>query len=324
MMGADGAWRPVYSFPEGITDASGQRLRPGAMVRVTSGSHAGEVGEIVGWGGTRGVEVLTDTDVAELLNVPAGHLQTVADVLRHPVTPGGVVVQHSDQRAVIVLPLGAQDVQPHRGRPLGPFPDPDHFKTTRGRQEKVDARGWGEACVAAIADWDQEDAAAAVAEHLAAPILSRVLDEAAIPERLARLAFVVTDQPQRHRDDTAAFGELLRLWTIGAGYERLRHVDELVAPVVLRAAPHLVTAVTQQVAQEASRCIENIDVALVVHAGGTPAMTYGTLFALLALGVGVRHVQVPVGQPLLEIDVSALIERAAAGLPKRADRNRRG
>lgn len=63
---------------------------------------------------------------------------------------------------------------------------------------------------------------------------------------------------------------------------------------------------------ELDRVVAGCDRLVVVHAGGTPAMTYGTVFAAMTSGVPLRHVQVPDRQAVVEVDVSDLVRRAAA------------
>ncbi len=288
-------------FPDGITDVTGRRLRPGSTVCVLRGPSAGGVGEVVGWGGRRGVEVLLDTDPPLLIAVPARRLARV-DREVESVTTGRQVVERSRRRVCLVVPIGAQDIQRRPGARL--LPERSAYQSERETRQQVDARRWGEALEAALADLPDGDQVAA--RELDAPMVRRLLVEAALPARVQRLVLVVTDQTEPHVDDTAPFGRVLLRWLRGSGLLQVRPVVELAEPLVLREAPHVLDAVVAATRAELPRILAGCDRLAVVQAGGTPAMPFGVLLAAATAGIDARHIQVPYGAPLIEVDFPAL------------------
>lgn len=292
--------RPAIEVPEGVVDRVGRRLRPGSTVSVPDG----RLGEVVGYRGFAGVEVLTTDD--DLGAWPPDQLiRTEPGTPVDSVTLGWYVVDDDPTSVSVAFPVGGQDIQP--GRDLGPFPPPNDFPVDRAMSRKVSARAWGEACLAAIDGLHPTNAAGLVASHLDAPILRRVLVEASLPERVRRLTLIVTDQDPPHPGDTRAFGDLLRLWLIGTASRRARQVDEVIEPLVLTEAPHLLEAVRFAVAGDLPRLLGDASRLVVVQTGGTPAMAVGTLLAAaMLLERPLRHVQVPENQPLVEADFPPL------------------
>lgn len=304
----------VVRFPRGVIDRRGQRVRPGARVVPLEGRYAGTVGEVVGWGGQRGVEILVHGEAPDVVAVPANRLEVVPAGLLRPVAWDITVIEEPPVSVTVIHPVGGQDIQPLDHNDLGPFPSPAGYESDRRGQRKVDARRWGEACVAAVADLADVEQARLVAAYLDAPLLRQVLDHAALPEAVTRLVPVVTDQDPPHLDDTAAYGRLLALWLQGCAGQRVRRVAEVAAPIVIPRAPHLLGPVLEAVRPHVHGTVGGCAEVVVVQAGGTPSMTFGVLLAytLGSDGVPVRHVQVPHGGQLIEVDFPALVQRARA------------
>lgn len=304
----------VVRFPRGVVDCRGQRVRPGARVVPLEGRYAGTVGEVVGWGGQRGVEILVHGEVPDIVAVPANRLEVVPAGLLRPVAQSATVIEEPLVSVTIIHPVGGQDIQPLDRSDLGPFPSPAGYESDRRGQRKVDARRWGEACVAALADLADAEQARLAAAHLDAPMLRQVLDHAALPETVTRLVPVVTDQDPPHLDDTAAYGRLVELWLRGGAGQGIRRVAEVAAPIVIPRAPHLLGPVLEAIRPHVPDTVRGCAEVVVVQAGGTPSMTFGVLLAytLGSDGVPVRHVQVPHDGQLTEIDFPALVQRARA------------
>ena len=128
---------------------------------------------------------------------------------------------------------------------------------------------------------------------------------------------------------------LLLEWMVGQGFmpgaddapEQARQVLEVAPPVVLQRSPHITDAVMAVVRRRLPELAGGCGRVAVVHAGGTPAMTYGTMLAAVAhSGLPVRLVQVPedrrtpggnVAQPLIEIDIADQPEVGPVLYPER-------
>lgn len=300
--------RPV-PFPFRVTDRLGRRLRPGLAVTVVDGAHRGTTGEVVGWRAERGIEVLTTEDVPRVVAVPPEHLDVARGVPEEAVA-SYVQPLSEPRRCVIVHPVGAQDVALRHPADPGPFPHPADFVTSRRTARKVAARQWGEACLEAIAAVAVDRRPSVVHRYLDAPMLRRVLTESVLPSHVTRVVFVVSDQDPPHADDTVAFGRLLELW-LHAGVP-FRPVEEVVEPIVLGHDPHLFNTVAELVASKAAAITNGCDELLVVQAGGTPAMSFGTVLGLTwsAHGNRIRHVQVPDGAPVVEADLPGMAQRS--------------
>lgn len=297
--------RHVVEFPDDLTDRAGRRLRPGSVVTVTEGPHAGTLAEVVGWGGRRGVELAVPGEVHEVVVVPAGQLVRVDRFLDEPLAVGWGV--HTDRRGrvAVVQPVGARDVQPRKE--LGPFPSPAQFRTSRGpMREAVAARAWGEACLESVAGLPETEAAALVAAHLDAPMLRRVLIEAALPPVIDRVILVVTDQDPPHQDDTLPFGRLLELWVKGTT-DLPRQVAAFAPPIVLHARPDLLDPCLASIRPVLAELTTDVELVVAVQAGGTPAMSFAVLLACALDGRTGRHIQVPLDQPLVELDLPSLV-----------------
>lgn len=233
---------------------------------------------------------------------------------------------------VLFYPVGGQDVvsgTPHDGdaerlpsvacgADHGPFPCSDQYSVIRGpnsTQHKVESRVWGQACLDVLEGVEPAERAEVVARHLAAPILSRVLDSPALPDRVDRLVFVVTRQAKQRggfdRDDTWAFAELLALWVEGARPRMT--IGSVGDPVVLTHGPHLIDEVARQFEAVVEPRLGGAPEALLCGAGGTPAMTNG-VFAVLVrrAGLEVRLVQVPRDptDPVMWSEFPAMVRRS--------------
>jgi hypothetical protein len=324
--------RPVVSFPPGVVDRDGRRIRLGAHVRGEADGRPFD-GEVVAWRGRLGVEVLVVDDEGHpsTTTVTPWALTRDDTPLPDPVTVGWIVVEDDPAPTLLVVPVGTQDVQPPADGDLGPFPDPaGHGLDRNALSRRVAAREWGRACLDALAGLDDDAAAALVARHLRCPMIGRVLDEASLPDTVRRVALVATDQERPHHDDTVWFAELVGLWLRGRGHllaadaddAPIRLVAELADPVLLRSMPHVTDAVSFALGSRMGALADGCDRIAVVHAGGTPGMTFGALLAAVLHGHRpVRHIQVPgplridgavIDQPLIELDVAALPEVGTA------------
>ncbi|MEJ5256131.1 MAG: hypothetical protein WHS89_12345 [Acidimicrobiales bacterium] len=299
---------PSVEFPPGLVDRRGFRLRPGSSVAVRTGPHAGLAGEVVAWAGDRGVEVLTDDT---LVTVDPFDLERTDSRLDAPTTIGLTVVEPEPVPTLLVVTVGNRDLvaRPDSDSPLpapGDFPVDLHARRPSARTPRTSARAWGEACIAALEQHPADERPGLVAEHLDAPIVGRVLREAALPAVLDRVVFVVTDQDPPHPDDTVAFGELLRLWVEATASTRDRPIRSIAPPIVLHHAPHVLQAVVHFVSEALVPLVAGVERIAVARSGGTPAMGFGTLLAALhAAGPDrtVRDIDIPIDQPIIEMDV---------------------
>jgi hypothetical protein len=308
---------PILRFPSDLVDHDDVPLLVGAWVTVLAGPHAGEHGEVTDWAGGRRVRVAIENSAnpfPELHTVDGSDVAIDSTSKRIRTSAGLEIHDPTDAHVLLIAPIGGQDVQiaPHGDR--GPFPDPGDFLTDRtARQTKIDARRWGQACLDTIDGLPAAEQAQTVARHLDAPMLRRALLDATLPATVTRLVFVVSDQdaPQHQHDDTVAFGRLLELWLAGSDQRRARTVAEVTDPIVLRRDPHLTHAVLCAVRQELSRLLDGIDQVVVLQAGGTPAMTMGSvLAAATGIGVPIRVLTPAKDGPLVEARFPALVPAA--------------
>ena len=316
---------PIIDFPPRLVDSRGHRVRPGCTVRLLDG----RTGEVTTWTSATCVQVAID-DVDEtdydlesefIVEIEAGELTVVPFERRSALALGVRPVEFTGgtdhRRVVLVHPVGGQDVVTRPRSDGAVLPAATGFMSRRGpdrrrdstgadpRQEKLDARRFGEACIATLADVENTERSAIVAAEIDAPMLRRALEETVLPEMVRRLVLVATDQDDErfNVDDTAAFAELLELWVRGTAATRMRQVDEIDI-VRIRRSPHRIDFVLDQVSEHLARLSVDADELVVVQAGGTPSMTFGVLLgAIRELDVPVRHVQIPLAQPVVEIDV---------------------
>lgn len=286
-------------FPPGLVDRKGLRLRPGSAVDVVDGQHRGSRGEVVGWLGDRGVQVLAEDD--ESLAVNPFDLQRTDHKLDVSATMHRDIEEMDAPSTLLVITIGTRDLDLARGvdpvqaglevRPTGP----------------ATSRQWSEACARRVRDVPEPERADWVGRHFDAPIVGRVLREAALGPVVDSLTFVVTGQDPPHPDDTSSLAELLALWIGGTAAQRRRQVIQIAEPIVLTHAPHALDAVVhamEPVLRERASGVQRI---AVERTGGTPAMGFGTLLAAMAAsrpGQIVRDIDVPFGQPLIEMDVT--------------------
>ena len=84
--GDDRPWSGA-ALPPAARDRTGRLLALGDVVRVGQGEHAGQVAEVVGWGGRRGVELLVHGRPPAFFASPPELLELVDVPLVDPVVP---------------------------------------------------------------------------------------------------------------------------------------------------------------------------------------------------------------------------------------------
>lgn len=304
---------PVRLFPSGLVGGDGRRVRLGSYVEtIDDGSReaggGGRRGEVTGWAGPRrGVEVFFhDTDTVETIHASA--LLRVDEEQSNPVTVGWFSIDDDDRPTLLVVPVGTRDLVVASNDP-GPF----------AAIERSDVRAWVAKVAEVLHPLERAVQAQAIADHLDAPMLRRVLDEATLPGVVHRLMFVATDQIQPQPSDTSGLIPLLTLWLEGRGHLDLagnyRPIEQIAAPGIITRLPHVLDAVVHQVSPAVASAGEECRRAVVSFAGGTPAMMYGCSIATARLfGAGnTRVVQIPQGferegerveQPLIELDLA--------------------
>ena len=236
-------------------------------------------------------------------------LLLVAETLEDSAIVGEFIIQGDQDQCALLMPIGTQDLQQRWGAASTLLPDSRQFVSQRKTSARIDARHWGEALLQALQDLPSSERDKAAFEGLDAPMLRRAIEESAIPSQLKRIIFIASDQNPPHRDDTIFFANVLQHWIKGGKSVLNRQIIEEPMVLTLRHAPHIVSAVTQQIEEQLSSSVIGCSRLVVVAAGGTPAMTYGTMFAALTTGIPVRHIQVPLGQPVIEIDINELLHR---------------
>jgi hypothetical protein len=73
--------------PPGMADRAGQPLALGSAVQLLGGEHAGRVGEVVGYGGRRGVELVVHGPRPAFLALPPVSVELVEVSLLDPIMP---------------------------------------------------------------------------------------------------------------------------------------------------------------------------------------------------------------------------------------------
>jgi hypothetical protein len=300
-------------FPPGLVDRRGLRLRPGSAVDVVAGVHLGHRGEVVGWLGDNGLQVLTDDD--ESVAVSPFDLERTDRSIEFSATMHRDVEEIDAPSTLLVITVGTHDLA------LADGVDPASVGLTERPDEPGTARQWTSICAQLAADVPADERTAWVANRFDAPIVGRVLREAALGPVIDRLCFVVTDQDPPHDDDTFAMADLLALWVEGTSALRQRDICEITDPIVLTHAPHVLDAVVHFVEPALRQRSVGVQRLAVERTGGTPAMGFGTLLAAMA-AVGpnqvVRDIDVPRDQPLIEMDVAD--GHVFAGLRRSVDR----
>lgn len=290
--------QPVV-FPPGLVDRRGLRLRPGSAVEVVAGTHLGHRGEVVGWLGDNGVQVLTDDDVS--VAASPFDLERTDRAIEFSATMHRDIEEIDAPSTLLVITVGTHDLA------LATGVDPDSVGLTERPDDLGAARKWTTICAQLAAEVPPDERAAWVADHFDAPIVGRVLREAALGPVIDRLCFVVTDQDPPHEDDTYAMADLLGLWVTGTSALRQRDVREIADPIVLTHAPHVLDAVVHFVEPALRQRSSGVQRLAVERTGGTPAMGFGTLLAAMAAAGPnqvVRDIDVPRDQPLIEMDVA--------------------
>jgi hypothetical protein len=309
------------TFPSDLVDVDGTPVTPGVRVTVVGGEHVGEHGVVGAWAGERKVLLVAedsdddddDFTMAEAVRVDADDVRCEPTIaIRHG--SGMEVVTPDAIPTVLVVPVSRSDIEPRATGGSGPFPSPGDFVVDRGPWERVvDQHGWATACLAALDDVEAAEQAALVADHLDAPALRRVLREAALPERLARLVLVVSDessvdQPLGSVDDTAAVGALLIHWIRGTADSRMRIIDEIAAPVVLRQRPEVSHVVLSTFRGELPRVVDGCRDVVLVQSDAVPGVQIGVLTALESVGgLRVRVVQRIEDGPLVQVVAPAVV-----------------
>jgi hypothetical protein len=310
-------------FPDDLVDIDGRAITPGMFVSVLAGEAVGESGPVHDWAGGDRIRfeaaAVDGDDFGPLVVVRS----TQVAVMERPTRPadlGRFPIESPRQiPTVMVVPVGSRDIQQVQAHDQGPFPPASDFTSERpGGRTAVDAGRWGRACLDALAGYTEDEADALVGRHLRAPMLERAIEESAIPRTLDRLLLVVTDQADElrgrseHPDDTRSFGELLTRWVRGTADRRFREVVEIADPVVLTSQPHVQHAVLHFLRMHVARIVDGMGQVVIVHAGGTPAMTSGATlaFATAGFGVPIRMVQPVESGPLLEVRFPALVPAA--------------
>jgi len=294
---------PLY-FPPGVIDASGRRIRPGSIVSVDqrSGSH-----EVVGWRVER--LILLDVATGDLSSAPKEICRIIDDDQTARFSSGSYVVEFTDRRTTLTAGIGTRDITVD-----GEVLDQSFVRESSQRllgeieaMESMQALQW-------------------VREHLSAPILDRVLTEASLPVEIDELVLIVTDQSIPHPRDTVFVSELLQWHLRARGH--LGQAEPLpdgirpimtVSTLTLSTLPHVIEAVHFAVMSVVPSWFESDGRVVVVHAGGTPAMSFGVLLAAASYarhadlpGNSVRTVQVPdvrgdlTAQPIIEFDIDDL------------------
>lgn len=309
------------TFPSDLVDVDGAPITLGVPVTVVGGAHAGEHGVVGAWAGERRILLVAeDADEDDDAFTLAEAVRVDSDDVRcEPVVAlrGGreiEVVTPDSVPTAMVVPVGRTAVVPRLADSAGFFPDQREFVVERGPVERVvDVHRWASACLAVLDDVDDADRDSVVAEHLDAPTLRRVLREAALPEHLTRLVLVVSDESDEDRldgtpDDTAALGALLIHWVRGTDHTRLRVIDEIATPVVLRQRPELSHVVLSTFRDELPRVVDGCREVVLVHSDAIAGVQIGVLTALEShAGVRVRLVQQAEDGPLVQVAVPSVV-----------------
>jgi hypothetical protein len=121
--------RPPVEVPDhvpgaaiGMTDRVGRVLTLGRPVLLRGGDHEGRVAEVVGGGGSRGVEVLVHGPRPAFLAVPAALVEVVDAVLLDPI---------------------ARPPRAHRSAPAGGWGQPDDPAAGESQPDRRGPRGAG-------------------------------------------------------------------------------------------------------------------------------------------------------------------------------------
>lgn len=244
-------------FPPDVTDIDGQRLWPGLAVTPLSGIHAGELCEVVGWGGRRGLELLVHAATPDLFDEKPAEVRVLSDyVLKDPVTRGRLVVADPAPTSVLLHP----------------------------------------------------------SRRIELALLRRVLDEAILPEELARLVSV-TVEDERSPSTSDRMAGLLEMWTLASDQPSQRRIGDP-RNVVLQASGLDRVLLAAQLEEEVGPLLDGFDETVVVSTPDSPPNVVELLVAQLAAGTWTpqaRHITVRPGQPLHDVDIRALTGSSSSG-----------
>jgi|GEM_PF-2263573 len=308
-------------FPAGLVDRRGRRIRPGSLV---TDEGVGPVLEVTGF--QAGRLLVIDAEAGVMRSVAYQSCERFDDDTRPRLTAGSFVVEYEpdDRPTTLVVPVGNRDLsvddlgwrddleRSHRTRlpvPVGP----------------EDFRAWSRALRSFLESLESTEALHWCRSHLRAPILDRVLAEAALPSELDRLVLVVTDQTTPHPNDTVDAAAVLSLYleatgrVYGRGQVSTGRWIRSVSTVVVRNMPHFLDTVLFDLDREIPAWFDGGARVAVVQAGGTPAVNTAILVGSMMFATerglaprSVRHIQIPdvAGdgsvQPPIEMDVDDL------------------
>lgn len=310
-------------FPSGVLGGDGRRLRPGSRVQVeVEGKPL--IGEITGWAGRRGIEVSFDGDPWMMCLSPV-ELTRVDEYSDDVMMAGVTIIDPDPIPTAIVVPLGGRDFQ-RREELDGQHPEFERLLAEAPSSRPgsgSDLRTWSTECLEELSSISVPEQQELVYRLFDMPMLRRVLDEAVLPSSVEVIIPVVTDQDQPQQSDTVSLLPLMSLWLSGRGHigvdePMVRPVGAIADAVRVSRLPFQLDAVVHQVSQDLRTTLarfEGVVRAIVVLAGGTPAMMYGSLIAAgSVLGEeNVISVQVPLawivqGRPVMQ----ALVEMSLA------------
>lgn len=302
--------QPIY-FPPGVVEQNGRRVRPGSVVEFQSsceGLTQSVVGEVVGWC-RDGIIIVDDQDIPDQYVINPIDCHLVDDHSLVSLTAGSYVVEFSDRPTSLIYPVGGRDI-------------------LLDQQElaREDLRNTSLKLLNKLREIDHVDALLWVKEHLSAPILERVLIEAALPSQIETIFLVVTDQGNDRVDDTLHIGELLRLWieanghlNVSAFLEEDRRWIKNIQIFTISHLPHVVDATLHQVMRLMPIAFSDDHRLAIASPGGTPATNTALLVAAVLYsrtqskelsetpqGNLVRHIQVP--GPNAQNQLQSLIE----------------
>ncbi len=289
---------PIIEFPGDLVDTAGRPLRPGLPVRV-HGPHPGRTdvdtvdGVISRYNPDRGLEILTGEDRV-IVAVP-GQVERLGSE-PDPTMAGLTVIEADGPPTCLVAPVGARELQTRPDDP-GPFPVRDP------RPGQSSTAEWAAACRTVLDARPPAERDDLLDAHLDAPMIRRALTEALLPRRLERLILLVTSQTPPHPLDTAPLGDLLTAWIGATARRRQRELAYPVEVVTITTRPDVIADVHDQLTERLTPHFAGAQRLAVIHAGGTPAMTFAaTLTAATASDHPVRIIQVVRGGRVSEID----------------------
>ncbi len=302
--------QPIY-FPPGVVERNGRRIRPGSVVQFKStyeDSMAPVLGEVVGWC-SDGIIVVDDQDIPNQYVINPIDCQLVDEHSLVSLTAGTYVVEFSDRPTSLIYPVGGRDV----------LVDGQEFPRENLREAS-------RKLLVDLQKLNHSEAVGWVKEHLSAPILERVLVEAALPSQIETIFLVVTDQGLERVDDTLHVGELLRFWIEANGHlNSTQYLDEerrwikCIDIFTINHLPHVVDATLHQVMRLMPIAFSDNHRLAIASPGGTPATNTALLVAAVLYSRTqfkelsesprtnlVRHIHVP--GPNAQNQLQSLIE----------------